>query len=503
MNDDGGLGPLVSATRHDHHNLEIKLVSEVGESPLEVQTDLYLFVPHSFEIKAAQAEVMADIRSRIRLSAGPHLRKTWFEIVAPLEALDFNLPPEQIQDVIVSTCSVFTDAVKAAAPSIGREFLISQALSSPSELRVKGMEDLKHKLHATYDGVCHFRDVLHRFSKLAPELVQMSDEYLSQLFVGFLHTISEEFDMVAKNVDMEGSLQRDCSEIIQFLGEIRDREAKYRRERIKIAYEFETELDRERRLIRLSHLKKYFQSRNFVDVKKQMPIKRFQESTAFVATLTAGSVAAFVEQARGTMHGMSVQGYAVIITGILIYVFRDRMKDWARVFFAAKMSRMLPHFEQALTANGRQIGSISEWYNMCQPQDTPEDIRQARHSLCISPFEDQLPEDVVHCRKVQSYLGMDHEQNEKSGPRALHEIIRINLERHLRFMDDPVKELTEIDASGKFRLCNSHRVYHFYLIVRTMTKVAESTLHSDIKSYRLVLDKNGLVRVETNRLAIV
>ena len=39
-----------TVSRHDHHNIEVKTVSELGNHPSMVETDLYLFVPRSFEI---------------------------------------------------------------------------------------------------------------------------------------------------------------------------------------------------------------------------------------------------------------------------------------------------------------------------------------------------------------------------------------------------------------------------------------------------------------------
>src|SRR4051812_14291739 len=56
-------------TRHDHHNIEIKTVSELGMSPSTVETDLYLFIPRNFELTTVgKSELSKDFRSRMRLS---------------------------------------------------------------------------------------------------------------------------------------------------------------------------------------------------------------------------------------------------------------------------------------------------------------------------------------------------------------------------------------------------------------------------------------------------
>jgi hypothetical protein len=178
----------------------------------------------------------------------------------------------------------------------------------------------------------------------------------------------------------------------------------------------------------------------------------------------------------------------------------------------------LPDFEQQLMANDRKIGRVKEWFRLRSAAELPEPIKELRKFASSHEMEKRLPEDVVHCRKIQELgasVRVDASNNrmkkgDVTSTRSLHENTRINIERYLKHMDDPFKELTDLDVDGRFCQSLSHRVYHFYLCVKTVSRPAESRLARHLQSigasappkreqtllYRVVLDKNGIVRLE-------
>src|SRR5687768_6434322 len=55
--------------RHDHHNIEIKVLSQLGDRPSVVETEVFLFVPRSFELRSTgKLDLLKDFRSRVRLA---------------------------------------------------------------------------------------------------------------------------------------------------------------------------------------------------------------------------------------------------------------------------------------------------------------------------------------------------------------------------------------------------------------------------------------------------
>jgi hypothetical protein len=360
-----------------------------------------------------------------------------------------------------------------------------------------------------------------RFAVLA-----LLDEYTSQLFVKFLGNLRQDLSRIAPPPAVESSLDYHASrrQLDQFFDQLQEREAQHRRRFSASGIDEESDLERERRLVRLSHLKKFFQSHTFIEVSREQAAKRISESTAAIGTASAGIIAAMVEQfSRPEIKNFATQSLIVVSFGVLIYVLRDRMKDWAKGLLLKKASKFLPDFELQLMAKERRIGNVKEWFRFTSAKDLPSDVFKLRQVAAASAMERKLPEDIFHCHKIQEVDGTAL-QASKPLPthRALHENTRINLERYLKHMDDPFKDLTDLDASGRFTRSRSHRVYHFYLCVKTASRPKDGiekmrarfsplrllarqahstpsttvTAETQIQIYRIVLDKTGVVRLE-------
>jgi hypothetical protein len=357
------------------------------------------------------------------------------------------------------------------------------------------------------------------------------DEYVSQLYVQYLGAIASEFsnfesshewtrhDQIETDDDgSEASSEAARSRSRQLLKVLQEDEALYRRAR-GLSFESETDLERERHLSRLSQLKKFFQSKTFVDVMKTQAAQKVTESSALVGTAAAAIIAAMLEQlGRKNISSLASQGLMVIGLGVILYVVRDRMKDWARTKLQKKAMVLIPDFETQLIADGKNFGLSREWLHIFNSKTCEPSVNEARHADSALDRSLRLPEDVLSTRRV-FFLRPNF-----AGPgqaRALHENVRLNLDRHLKFMDDPFKDLTELEADGRLTLSRSHRVYHFHMVTRTSLlkgPLAEPSrlrtwlqavraiaglkplmIPSDsvhIAAHRIVLDKSGIVRVE-------
>jgi hypothetical protein len=501
--------------RHDPHSLEIKLTTDLGGAHSSVTTDLYLFIPKTFEVQSIEPkELFGDFRSRMRLASRSSTEfsinnaQSSFAVVDQALQLgrQYTADPDcskemnavvqnEVSERLRESCALVAECLKINQTQLSRQFFMSQALFSLDNQKQKGFSSLLTALDQVDSLVESFRQLLARSSGICPELSRLSDEYISQNYIQFLHTIETESAKMQPSETDDDLRRARHQQILDLLASWKTEEAQYRAQLGLLAPELESEVERESRIARLSQLKKFFQSTQFVDVNRMVPMKKFRESTALAATFTAGTVAAMVEQFRGpTGHHWTVGGVTIVIFGILLYVLRDRMKDWARDTFDRKVSRYLPDFERILIAGGHQIGQIKEWYRVLDPGLLPEEVRSARRQSNILALENRLAEDVIQYRQVLTVD--DDAPTIDQRYQQLHENVRINIERHLKYMDDQFKEITELDSGGRFRLTNSHRVYHFNLVVATEARSGEFVSGRLTAVFRLVLDKTGLLRVE-------
>ena len=519
---------------HDHHNIEIKTVSDLGSAPSFVETDIFLFVPRSFEItNFEKTEITRDFRTRMRLSApvsGEQGLAAFESALSELEAARnrledvlskanhiVDLADPMCEALLESTrdlCAVVTGSLKHSASEETRNVFLSHSVFTTEDSCLTSLRRISEKASQTFEIIARLRaQATSKYS--APDAIfAILDEYVSQAYVQYLGTVRAELERIRKpDAFTNSGYELERARTLEALDRLQKNEAKYRLRFGACASGEETDIDRERRLLRMSQLKKFFQSKSFVDVSRQHPAKRFSESTALIGTAGAAALAAFVQEA--SMNGMVAKSashaFVVMSLGVLVYVLRDRLKDRAKETLRQQAMKILPDSEQILVAQENRIGAVKEWFRVRDSKDLPVNVQGLRRAACVHEMEKRLPEDVLHCRRTQEVdASMLAGQGGTTVTRSLHENTRINFERYLKHMDDPFKELTDLDPSGRFSQSLSHRVYHFHLCVKTTSRPQENKWTQKLLSvgakpgsrleqtliYRIVLDKNGIVRIE-------
>ena len=552
---------IMQISRHDHHNLEIKSVIEFARIPQKITTEVFLYFPKSFEIGlVGKPELTKDFRTRLRLSMPTQVgyEDENFNIaLAELKRANSRYELETIankamgqeitsdlRDGILEAskdlAAIVAERLKRLSGEHGRQFFVSQSLLANSANRSIGFEQFDKNLQGVRRKVEALRESMRVHTEEGRQLNGLLDEYASQLYVQYLGAVAKEFNQYeTSNVNertepTEPSVFHDSSSgsIIdgdagcelarrrarQTLQALQEDEALYRKTRCW-SFDTETDLEREQHLIRLSQLKKFFQSKTFVDVAKTQAAQRVSESTALLGTAIAAITAAIIEQfGRKNVATLASQGLLVVGLGVILYVLRDRMKDWARVKLQEKALVLIPDFETVLVANQKRFGISREWLQIQQSKSVEPEVTEARHAESVIDRSLRLPEDVLYLRRV---FFLDPGFDAQDQTRSIHENVRLNLDRHLKFMDDPFKDLTDLEADGRIVFSRSHRVYHFHMVTRTtlltgpfakpsklrVWKTAALALmgvktklpapdKTEIATHRVVLDKSGIVRVE-------
>lgn len=545
--------PVMQVTRHDHHNIEIKSVIELCDDSQKVVTEMFLFVPKSFEIGlVGKAEFAKDLRTRLRLSTPSRegfgdedYKAALQEIKNATARLDQEIQANRAMDQDISAdlraevleaakdaAAILAERLKFLSREHGRQFFLSQTLLLNTESRALGFETFIKNLQMVRRNIEMMRESIRSKTEDGRELNALLDEYVSQLYVQYLGAISTEFENFesssewnspvpasGQDLALEETLLEPRTKARQLLRTHQEDEAGYRRTR-NMSFENETDLERERHLSRLSQLKKFFQSKTFVDVTKTQAAQRVTESTALVGTAIAAIIAATLEQlGRKNVATLASHGLMVVGLGVILYVLRDRMKEWARSKLAKKAMGLIPDFETRLIADQKNFGISREWLHILQSKNMENEVTEARHADSVIDRDLRLPEDVLSTRRVfflrPNFAGPAH-------TRALHENVRLNLDRHLKFMDDPFKDLTDLEADGRLTLSRSRRVYHFHMVTRTsllrgplaqpskirtwvqalraivgLKPMVITPDSSHIAAHRIVLDKSGIVRVES------
>lgn len=531
------IGATSFVTRHDHHNIEVKTVSDLGSAPSLVETDIYLFAPKNFALGTiGKQELAEDFRSRMRLSspvAGEQgaaaFEKALGDLQRSLSAYEqqmrvskessqlAELLCEAILDAVRELCTVVSGTLKHGASEHARQFFLSHSLLATEDVCIGGLRLLSNHVRSVQGMVLRVRNSLVSENEVPRTMFGAFDEFMSQLYVQYLASIHAEFDRIVKPEAVTAlTYDAERETLEEILNQLQAEEGRHRSARDLCPNSSGDEIARERRLLRLSQLKKFFQSKSFVDITRHQGTKGISESVAAAGTAVAAIIAALLERySRPEVGEAAVHGMVVIGAGVLFYVLRDRMKDRAKTHFQATAQKYLPDYEQKLFAQSKRIGKVKEWFRLRDSKTLTPDILKLRHSAAAHEMEKRLAEDVLHCRRIQEVdasllIAEGASRGDSTSSRSLHESTRINFERYLKHMDDPFKDLTDLDASGKLSYSRSHRVYHFHLCVKTRSRPIESHWSNKLLSigakptadkeqtllYRVVIDKNGVVRIE-------
>lgn len=466
----------IRISRHDPHNLEVKTHFPVP-APFAGETDFYLFLPQNFHAAAVRKDKLRDdflSRSRLAVSIPPQVE---------LQALRQEL--EQLLVRIRTEKSVELARRFAAHAS---EILRVLGKRQKQQLYRSPLEEVPAHFQSLYRWVHEIRDNMAGRSADGNEnaLIKLLDEYLSYLFVKYLADLKE---FAAKVPGAGGVL------LHQTWSELEAKEKEYWQERGFGAVANPSGYAQEQHLIRLSHLKKFFQSKMFVNIEQGGSAEKLAEPLAAVSAGGAALWVAFVQGSLGNHPAEVGFGSGAVLTSAAFgYMMRDRIKDWGKAYFMKKARHFLPDRKQRLFVEKEEIGRTKDWLRVVSREAIDASVESWRRKSSLSDLENELPEDVLHYRveramkpKTLPGLGRDW---------AFQEVLRINLNRYLKGLDDPFKEVTTFDPVGQLTRHHCHRTYPVTLVTvsrSTFGDVPHATRHL---VHRIWLDKTGIDRVE-------
>ncbi|MBY0369695.1 hypothetical protein K2X33_03350 [bacterium] len=476
---------------------------EPGPRDSQTEISVFLFVPKSFQVgRWAKADLEKDLFSRARLAmpsvseepgkgltAAAVLEKALRALKSATES-----PEDQATEHCQNLGSIVSEWLKLRGADHRRRFRMAHSLFIPVEQRGLELRRLLVEVARTVELLQTLRSALEKQMSQAPVTLHLLDEYLSNFYVkylGKLRTAMEQTDPQSKE-KADGEVYRAIwAEFEGALAGFQRAEADYRTRfprRVEIAA---TPFEQEQAVVRLGQLKKFFQSRMFMEVSRHSPATRFLETTAIIGTAIAGVIFALLQLWSQSAAASAGSGAFFFGFAILAYVARDRIKDRAKHSLHKRLQQWLPDTNQQLKAEGRLVGGMREWFSVGAP--VPDGVKALRKRAALDALEPTLPEDVLTLRKelnLQSHSGAEPFW-------ALQESTRINLERYLKFMDDPMKEIAVLDADGELKRRASRRVYHFYLATEiTQLRSDGQTARSTRQLHRVVLDKRGIDRLE-------
>ena len=461
-------------SRHDNHNLEIKLQVNEADRAFESDLQVYFFLPHSLEPGMfSKQDHLSDFRSRSRLAltqAQPAVRG---QLIQHLNTLDKMLRSSHFDEnkfikEVQETGAIVVEIIKTHREQICRKLLLVQSLFSQQVQSAQQAQPIVDLMAEVVEVLAFVRKLTttHRENPW----IQMLETFSHQNYLSFMSTLEDNLNL-RQNSD-------------EALKPVQD----YLRQMIAEEKAHSRSCPDEDHLTKLGQMKKFFQSSLFVDVQKRSDNKKLQESTALAGTALAAMVAGGV-QILSEVHTSNLASRSALVftLGVVFYVFRDRLKDWSKNVLHKKATASAPDVEHNMIVHGEHMGHVQEWVKVHPTLSENSPILATRQKGMQNIWEKTLPEDVLMYRYRQAC--------DKPLFARLQDNIRINIHRYLKLMDDPVKDVTFLDESGSIARMKSRKKYYIYAVLRQTLHTRDYQDERQVL-YRIELDKTGIQTVE-------
>ncbi|MDE1463112.1 hypothetical protein [Spartinivicinus poritis] len=471
----------ISVSKHDTHNLEIKSLL-IPKTKKEVSDVAFYFIaPRTLGISNLnKEEAYSYISSRVRLALSSKSLKS--QISDQNSFLNTAIQNQKYDlKVIRKLGAYWWDIIKKKTKTHTKTINRLTQETNP-EIRSKNILQLTNDIKQITEvnkkiwGTC---------------LSLPSSEHRSN-FATFLNYVNVRYIYSIKTYINKSNLHidTDIARIDSLLKNLAYEESSYSKQ-AQLNTDLANEKEAEDYLVKISKLKKYFQSEMFVDTKNnKIAIKKLKEPIAVFSAILAAICGFTVERvAASNWEAVSRGGLYLMALAIIGYAIRDRLKDRIKLVISNCLSNYFPDRNIALDIQNNKIGFIKEWFHLTDSSTLPTSVHQLRYNELGSKIDKYQPEDIIHFR----YLYTINLQNEvQNTGYELQNIIRINMGRYLENLDEAYKEIPSFTKNNEVVALSTRRLYNIYLIAEI--KKCEKT-KSNV-AFKIAIDKEGVRNVE-------
>jgi hypothetical protein len=187
-----------------------------------------------------------------------------------------------------------------------------------------------------------------------------------------------------------------------------------------------------------------------------------------------------------------------LLVTVILYVLKDRIKDSLRGIFHQHAVRLFSDYTtQIHMATGEEtLGEVKEFFSFVGDDDlSPEisAIRESKFTVDLPLFK--RPETVFYYKKQ---ISLNEKLSMKKARRhKLHNLFLFNVHLLLEKASDPLEQLLHLDVNTmEIKELKLPKVYHLNIIMKNIYPLPEGQKRVEMKNFRIVLDKNGIKRVE-------
>ena len=478
---------------HDRYTLEFKIGYSRSDENAEVSDfvmDTWLFLPDSMNINQGtytKVNFYRDFRAMMRLLTPVF---TLEEIANPK-----CLPLSRLKEWCSALAKeINTENEKAYEHQIKMFCSIARSAYRDEAIRISKLQDKNALRHDIDTMVKNTRLILLHYRAIPSETginmldtehqkwFRLGDEWLCRTFELRTYHLLEA---------LKKRLGDDYSEVTRSLGEFLDEQIDYEKKQQFIQpMEKEAVAHNRDYLHRGGQLKKYVES--------DLYLLAHTKSNTFVLQQILFMLAAGMSMVFATVISFSFQKtfgnftMPLFIALVVSYMFKDRIKELMRFWFAQKLGSKLYDFKTKLALSGQPIGWIKRGMDFVSERKLPKEVRERRGRTSeLETGYSALREQVIIFRQRLKMYGKKLATLSHYPLHGVNEILRINLREFLRHIDSSHVPIYINDGNSEFHEVQAEKVYYMHFIMRIRYENTES-----YHRFRVCLNRRGAISIE-------
>ncbi|MGQ0508068.1 MAG: hypothetical protein ACT4TC_22440 [Myxococcaceae bacterium] len=490
---------------HDRKQFEIKLEYQPsGSNRSKYLVETFIFLPGSLNVDQdtyPRQDFYSDIHNYVRLKTpvlnlqellnseqSPMVRiEKWLESGRPYPEAE----AETVYQAKLLSC-IFRGALRRFSNFIDErcEILVrdpsrpltENPLDATTRETVKRVNELMQRFRAWNEKI----SALHTLREKTRASFRLVEEYLSLTVEQFFRKAVADMEQLPRT-GIYTELRKELMALVV-------REETYRKNH-KLRSVISPTGDNEEYMHRIGFLKKFCMNILFLSAHRDTSRQGLEEALFAAAAGLAmawATLVAFWAQTR--FPQVSLNFFLILVVG---YMMKDRIKEGLRRIFARVAARHL--FDRSMSIRDPvtqdPIGTCKEKVDYGVSVRVPDEITRLRRTDdFVTVSQGELAETVIRYQK-QILLNSQLLPRVKDGITGVTDIIRLNVDRLLRDMDDPEYALEYVDLEdfsvGRVKASKSYQVD---LAFRFQVDDG-STRRVSLRLVRLVLDRNGIKRM--------
>ena len=484
----------LSTKIHDKFTLEFKVGfnTEQATKPTKYSDyvmNTWIFVPNSLDINAAKYskdDFYRDLKSGVRLitpSYGLHELAN-DDTLLPSQALitNFNELPKATEDP-----QDLTHALKmycAIAKSAFRDEFAA-ILQQPDT--ASGISACKQFLEDGCKILSRFRGLLNKLNEQnstdrARQVFAYGDEFLSNVLEKYGYRLR---DAIRLQHPEEYPQLESLFKVVLF------EERAYREQRGYLCVKTDDSKGNEDFVFRASLLKKFSESDLYLNATKRQNtfiVEQILYSLAAGAAMLVATLSSFFFQQR---YGNFTLPFLIAL--VISYMFKDRLKDLLRLFFAKRVSNKVFDTRTDFRIKNKYIGWSKDSVDFIDSDKIIPEVMELRSRNPLFAEVSGKDEKVLLFRKKVQLWPSELAKASPYPLRGINDILRYNLTEYTRKMDNPSFPLSGTWEDNDFKPIEGKKVYHITFVIQCVYEGK-----TEYKRIVVRCDRNGIVNVKVS-----